>query len=57
MLLIKEWLRAATPSKDGKADGGGNPSEWQDTIMPLLQVGTHLIAASWIGFSSGFSGY
>ncbi|CAE6397231.1 unnamed protein product [Rhizoctonia solani] len=38
MLLIKEWLRCATPSKDGKTEGGSNPLEWQDTIMPLLQV-------------------
>ncbi|KAL5637147.1 hypothetical protein ACGC1H_000960 [Rhizoctonia solani] len=38
MSLIKEWLRAATPSKDGKADGESNPAEWQETIMPLLQV-------------------
>ncbi|KAG9127767.1 hypothetical protein FRC07_009892 [Ceratobasidium sp. 392] len=34
MMLIKEWLRAATPSKEP----GGNPAEWQETIMPLLQV-------------------
>ncbi|KAF8760144.1 SNF2 family N-terminal domain [Rhizoctonia solani] len=38
MFLIKEWLRSATPSKDGKTEGGNNPLEWQETIMPLLQV-------------------
>ncbi|KAG9092564.1 hypothetical protein FS749_015621 [Ceratobasidium sp. UAMH 11750] len=38
MMLIKEWLRAATPSKDGKAEPGSDPAEWQETIMPLLQV-------------------
>ncbi|CUA70404.1 ELKS/Rab6-interacting/CAST family member 1 [Rhizoctonia solani] len=37
MSLVKEWLRAATPSKDAK-DGESNPAEWQETIMPLLQV-------------------
>ncbi|CAE7177186.1 unnamed protein product, partial [Rhizoctonia solani] len=38
MSLIKEWLRAATPTKDGKPDGDGNPADWHETIMPLLQV-------------------
>ncbi|CAE6404328.1 unnamed protein product [Rhizoctonia solani] len=55
MLLIKEWLRSATPSKDGKTEGGSNPLEWQDTIMPLLQVidrlplGIHQLRKSKIG--------
>lgn len=38
MLLVKDWLRAATPSKDGGTEAGTNPLEWQETIMPLLQV-------------------
>lgn len=56
MLLVKEWLRAATPSKDGKTEAGNNPLEWQETIMPLLQVGTHL-AANVDGLLIGFSGH
>ncbi|KDN48029.1 hypothetical protein RSAG8_03045, partial [Rhizoctonia solani AG-8 WAC10335] len=55
MSLIKEWLRAATPSKDAKVEGESNPAEWQETIMPLLQVidrlplGIHQLRKSKIG--------
>ncbi|KAF8603533.1 hypothetical protein BDV93DRAFT_164642 [Ceratobasidium sp. AG-I] len=38
MMLVKEWLRSSTPTKDGKLESGGDPLEWQETIMPLLQV-------------------
>lgn len=53
-MLIKEWLRAATPLKDGKLESGGDPAEWQETIMPLLQVGFELGALPFcISFSFG----